>query len=193
MAEANGMDSLISAMSDEDLAGLKVKYAGNASVETLIDGILATRVKEAEQVKVKEAFGKDIGKLFAKLPHPEDIFNIYARWGEVDVVDGEPEPVVINGETEMRSPTHKEHQWIVEVNYTHRLTASGTPASPTTSKRAITVFKRDGTMLVEKGHFASASRACEALGLTTGGDSATRVLARDGYITEPYTGAEVTS
>jgi len=185
-------DELINAMSNEDLQGLREKYADNESITTLIDGILQTRIKAQEQLEAKAKFEAGIHKLFAKLPHPEDVYNVYVRWGEVEVIDGEEvETEITNGDgtktTEMRAPKHKEFQWIVEVNHATQVKSSGT-TTPTTSKRAITVFKRNGTNLEDKGHFASATKACEALGLTIGGDSATRVLARDGYITEPYTG-----
>lgn len=182
---ANEMDGLIQAMSDTDLAELKAKYSDQPSVATLIDGILETRQAEAEQTKAKTQFTNGIAKLFAKLPHPEDVYNVYARWAEVEVETGEAEEVEVNGETEMRTPMAKVFQWVVEVNHATRSTTA-TSGEPKVSKRAITVFKRNGTQLEEKGHFASASKACEALGLTIGGDSAIRVLARDGFITEPY-------
>lgn len=198
------MDELIKAMSNKDLTELKGKYSNNPSVVTLIDGILETRGKEAQQVKARQKFTDGIGKLFATLPHPDDIANVYASWQEVDVESGEAEEVEVvdvlavtdkDGKittpavmkTESRIPTVKVHQWVVEVNKGFRV-ASGGGSTPTTSKRAITVFKREGLALNEKGHFASASKACEALGLTIGGDSATRVLAREGYITEAFEG-----
>ena len=190
------MDELIKAMSDKDLAELKGKYESNPSVVTLIDGILETRGKEKAQAKAKAKFTDGVGKLFATLPHPEDIANVYASWREVDIESGEAEEVEVVADdgtktTETRIPTIKVFQWVVEVNKGFR-SVSG-DSSPKSSKRAITVYKREGLNLAEKGHFASASKACEALGLTIGGDSATRVLARDGYITEAYEGTDFTS
>ena len=193
------MEELIKAMSDEDLVALKDKYADNPSVATLIEGILETRNKEAEQVKAKAQFASGLSKLLAKLPHPEDVHNIYIRWAEVDVPieGGVAEDVDVvdadgNTTTESRIPMGKEFQWVVEVNkgFTVNRSASG---SPSTSKRAITVYKRNGTQLEDKGQYASASKACEVFGLTIGGDSAMRVLAREGYITEPYEGTNTTS
>lgn len=198
------MDELIKAMSDKDLAELKKKYANNPSVVTLIDGILETRSKEASQVKARQKFTDGIGKTFATLPHPDDIANVYASWREVEVEQGEPEevevvvtPAVMDKDgkittpavtsPEMRTPTVLVWQWVVEVNKGFKV-ASGASGEAKTSKRAITVFKREGLALNDKGHFASASKACEALGLTIGGDSATRVLTREGYITEAYEG-----
>jgi len=205
------MNELIGAMSDNDLAELKVKYSDNPSVTTLIDGILEARQKEAVEHKAKDDFTKGITKLFAKLPHPEDVYNVFARWGEVEVEDTtqeaeEVEVVVTPAEVDKdgnitteavvekqdRYPTTKAFQWIVEVNHATRV-SSTTTGEPKVSKRAITVFKRNGTQLEAKGNYASASKACEALGLTIGGDSATRVLSRDGYISEPYDGTDFAS
>jgi len=212
------MDELIKAMSDSDLMELKGKYVDNSSVVTLIDGILETRGKEAEAIKVKVDFERGIAKLLAKLPHPDDVHNIYVRWGEVDVADGELEEVVFDSKGvvipmtlliedmtpeqldelgsytyETRQPSHKEFQWIVEVNHATKVTGNSTTGVTTASKRAITVYKRNGTQLELKGHYASASKACEALGLIIGGDSAIRVLARDNYITESYEGVDYSS
>lgn len=202
------MDELIAAMSNEDLAELKTKYGDNAGVVTLIDGILETRGKEAEQVKVIEDFESSLDN-FANgkkrngepnLPHPEHIYNIVFRWTTVDEVDttAEPEEVeIVDGDgnkvKEMRQPTIQVHKWVVETNKGITVRTGGGSGTPATSKRAITVFKRDGTNLELKGHYQSASKACEALGLTIGGDSATRVLARDSFIVEPYDGTDFTS
>lgn len=196
------MDELIAAMSNSDLAELKVKYVENQSVATLIEGILDGRAKEQAQVEAKEAFEGAIAK-FANgvnkqgkpyLPHPDDVSNVFLRWGEVTIEVGEEEEVSITNpdtnelETVMRKPTQVVSQWIVEVNArTTKLTSGNDGGSAQkTSKRAITVFKRNGTQLEPKGNYPSASKACEALGLTIGGDSATRVLAREGYWVEAF-------
>ena len=188
-----GQEELLNAMSDEDIEKAKVQYADNASVILLLDGILETRAKVAVEAKAKADFERGITKLFSKLPHPEDVHNVYVRWGEVDVPAGEPEEVeVVNGDgtktTEMRQPSVKQYQWVVQVNKSVVVNRGESGKANTTSKRAIKVFKRNGTQLEDKGNYGSATKACEALGLTIGGDSATRVLARDGYITEPFTG-----
>lgn len=207
------MDELIGLMNDSDLLELKDKYSTNPSVVTLIDGILEGRANTAREVEAKAKFESGIAKLFTKLPHPEDVNNVFVRWGKVEVPDTtkdaeevevvETPAKVKDGEivedavmkTETRYPMLEVYQWIVEVNArTAKLTgdtSSGGSQAP--SKRAIKVFKRDGLELVDKGNYASASKACEALGLTIGGDSATRVLARDGFIVEPYTGTDVAS
>lgn len=208
------MDELIQAMSNDELEAIKTKHSDNPSILTLIDGILETRVKEAEQVQAKAKFTSGITKLFDKLPHPEDIYNVVARWSIVDEVDttAEPEEVEIvetpaevdkDGKiitpavmvTESRQPTVQVSKWIVETNkgITVRAAGGGGNGEPKTSKRAITVKKIEGDTLIPKGNFASASKACEHLKLTIGGDSATRVLSREGYMTVPYEGTDFTS
>lgn len=196
------MDELINAMSDEDLADMKVKYSDNPSVVTLIDGILETRGKAKAQAKAKAKFEKGIAKLFLDLPHPEDIHNVYVRWAEVEeeILDGIAEEVeVVDGEgnksTEMRQPTTKVFKWVVETNKGFTAGRQGT-TTPTASKRAITVSKRgqdNPNQLELVGHFASASKACELLKLVIGGDSATRVIQREGLFIEPYEGTELTA
>lgn len=191
-----GMDELILAMSNEDLATLKAKYSDNEAVTKLIEGILETREKAEAEARAKVEFEKGITKLFAKLPHPEDVHNVYVRWGEVEVEDTsvEGEAIeVINPDTqevttEMRYPKHTEYQWIVQVNKATKVMAGSGEAK--TSKRGITVYKRVGLNLELVGHYASASKACEALSLPVGADSAGRVLDREAYIREPYDGTD---
>lgn len=210
------MDTLIQAMSDEDLAGMKVKYADNPSVATLIDGILEARNKEQAQAKAKEGFETSLARFVngvtkkgkPYLPHPEDVYNIYIRWGEVDepIPDAEADTIYFKDDvvvateaesdrSEQRQPTTKVHKWIVETNKGFS-TAKPTGTSPAASKRAILLSKRDEanpSQLIEVGKFASASKACESLKLTIGGDSATRVLQREGLFIEPYEGTDYTS
>lgn len=199
-----GME-LINAMSKEDLEGVKEKHADNESIVKLIDGIMEARVREEAEVRAKLDFEKGITRMFAKLPHPEGVHNIYTRWGEVEIPNGEPEevetvltpaitdkegntttPAVMTKET--RTPTRKEFQWIVQVNHSVRVTSGN--GTPTTSKRAITVMRRNGLNLEPIGNFPSASKACEHLRIPLGGDSGNRVLARENYITEPYEGTD---
>jgi len=187
------MDELIQAMSIAELGTFKEQYKDNESIITIIDGYLEVKVKQEAQEKAKADFTKVIAKMVNKLPHPEDIHNIHMRWAEVEVEDttAEAEEVEIDGVKELRYPKHTEHQWIVELN--KGFTVGKASGQPTASKRAITVHKRNGTQLEFVGNFPSASKACEHLNTPTGGDSATRVLSRDGYIADPYTGTDFTS
>lgn len=203
------MEELIQAMSNEDLAKLKQDHEDSQSIATLVDGILEARANEVEQAKAKKAFEAGIAKLFAKLPHPEDVHNVYIRWADVEVEDksAEPEevevvvtPAEINKDgkittpavmgKEKRYPTIKGFAWVVEVN---KGFATSRVSGSSANKRAITLFKREGLKLVDKGNYPSASKACASLGITIGGDSASRVLSREGYIIEPYTGTDYTS
>ena len=189
------MDALIEAMSDKDLLGMKTKHAGNDTVTALIDGIIAERKAKVEQAEAQARFEDGISKLFADLPHPESIANIYVRWAEADVPDGAPEQVTVDGKTEMRQPTKKLFKWVVETNKGFKsITGSGVTTAP--RKRGITVSKRDATnpaQLVLVGHFPSASKACDHLKLIVAGDSAVRVIQREGMFIEPYDGTEYTS
>lgn len=190
------MEELINVMSDEELVALKDKFANNLSIATLIEGILATRAKDTEQAKAKTDFGRGITKLFAKLPHPDDIHNVYARWGEVEVVDSEPEEIEVNGEMVMRSPSHKEFQWIVSVNHATQVRQGATSTNEVkANKRAVTVFRHNPDGADQNvGNFSSCQKAVDYLGIpNTGKDDARRILDRDGYYTKPYDGTDYTS
>lgn len=205
------MDELIQAMSIAELQTFKTTYQENASIQTIIDGYIEVKVKQETQAKAKNAFGNQISKMVDKLPHPDDVHNVYLAWREVDVEDTSQEPemvdvvvtqAVVDGagnittpaaiEPQPRYPTHKVYQWVVELNKGFQV---GRVANnqPTTNKRAITLHKRNGVSLELVGNFTSASKACDHLKITIGGDSAPRVLARDGYILDPYTGTDYIS
>lgn len=195
-------DLLVKAMSNEDLEALKVKYAGNQSMTTLIDGILEVRHKEEAQAKLVKDFEAKVSKL-AKLPQPpEGIHNIYLVWREVEEPQGEPELLAedvckANGLEvgTIRQATIKVWKWVVETNKGFqpvKATNKDDGGEASATKRGITVYKRTGTTLEAKGNYRSASKACETFKLPLGGDSAMRVLARNGYITEPYLGSDFT-
>lgn len=204
------MDALIQAMSIPELENFKANYKDNESVTKILDGYIEVKGREAIQAKAKLDFAKAIGKLADKLPHPDDVHNVYLRWAEVDVEDTTLEaeeveivvtPAVTDGEgnvttpavkeMQTRYPMHKANQWVVELNKGFSVGKSS--SQPTTSKRAITLNKRQGQTLEFVGNYASASKACEALSIPIGGDSATRVLAREGYILDAYNGTDFTS
>lgn len=187
-------NAFIEAMDEEAIKGQLEKYKDNPSVVTLLNGVLEARIREEAERKAEVDFERAIGKIVAKLPHPEKVHNIYIRWGEVEVPTGEPdEEVVIDGEPEMRTPTRKEYQWVVQVNKAVSIGRGASGNGSKVSKRAIMVMKRNGLALQPVGNFPSASKACEYLKIPLGGDSGNRVLAREGYITEAYEGNEYTS
>ena len=195
---------LLQAMSDKDIAEYLNKFKDNESVITLLNGILATRKAEAEAKKAEEEFTAKLLKL-AKLPAPPaNIHNVGLFWREVEVPQGEPEEVEvikqIDGKDtkvkETRQPTTKVWQWVTETNVSNTKLGksnTGTDTTTKTSKRAITLNKRNGNVLNFVGNFKSGSAACEHLKLNTGGDSANRVLQREGYIIDPYNGTDFTS
>lgn len=191
------MDNLVNAMSNEDLQNLRAKYPNEDSVTTLIDGILEARAKEEVQAKAKLDFEKGIAKLLAKLPHPDDVHNIYVRWAEVDVEDEGVEAVVLSPdvckandlpEGTTRIPTHKEFKWVVETNKGFK-----PQATKATSKRAITIYKHNPQGADEEiGNFPSYQKAADHLKIVVGGDSAKRAVEGHQYYGLPYAGSDIT-
>lgn len=189
-------NDLINAMSDKQLADFKVMYKDNPKVIALIDSILEGRKQEAIKAKVKSDFEAKIANL-AKLPPPPDgIYNIYMVYGDVDDTS-KPEVVkltdaktgVVTEET--RYPKIK--AWTIATNHADQIrrgTGSNAANGDTTSKRAITVYKRAGNQLETQGNFRSGSKACDFLKLDYAGNSAVRVLRDNGYIVESYSGTD---
>ncbi len=187
------MDELIQAMSIAELTNFKATYKENESITKIIEGYIEVKTRQEAQAKAQADFAKAIAKLADKLSHPEDIHNVYLAWakGEEPIPDSEPEEVMVDGEPTMRQPMQEVWGWHVEVNKGFQVTR-GT-STPVASKRSITLNKRDGQTLNFVGNYLSASKACEALSIPVGSDSATRVLQRDGYILDPYTGTDFQS
>lgn len=205
------MDELIQAMSIPELQKFKGQYSDNDSIVKIVDGYIEVKQKQVAQEKAKADFTRVIARLINKLPHPNDVHNVYMRWAEVEVEDTSGEPEMVNittkeavldkdgsviesavSEEQPRYPKHMEYQWVVELNKGFRVGAGAT-GEASVSKRAVTLNKRDGQQLTFVGNFPSASKACEHLKIALGGDSATRVLNREGYILDPYTGTDYTS
>ena len=190
------MDELIQAMSIPELEDFKEHYKNSESVTKIIDGYIEVKTRQEAQAKAKADFEKAIGKLLGKLPHPEDVHNIYMRWAKHDepIPDSEAVEVMVDGKPEMRQPMQEVWGWEVETNKGFSVGRTTRPdGTAIASKRAITVNKRQGQALEFVGNYPSASKACEHLGITLGGDSATRVLNREGYILDAYTGTDFTS
>lgn len=204
-------NELTKTMTMAELIKLGKQYPSNKSVQELVQGILAARKVEEEARQAEADFTVKVMEL-AKLPKPPDsIHNIHLRWGEVEESDmSQPEvevevittpatygadgkiiTVAIMGK-EMRHPMRKVIKWIVETNKGFQVGKTAEAGTPMISKRAITVNKRNGNILAFVGNFPSASKAAEYLKLTLVGDSATRVLTREGYIIDAYTGTDYT-
>jgi len=197
-------NNMFNNLSDEQIEAGLIKYKNVPSIITLLEGIKQVReanrqqAKEAmialaETEKVKVEFASKVAKL-AKLPAPpEGIVNVYLAWTDMpDTTKPEEVEVVKDDGSKVmktRYPTIK--GWKVETNKGFQVSKSGQGKGATT-KRAIVVSKRVGNTLEPVGCFKSASQACEYLKLPIGADSASRVLQREGYFSEPYTGSDFT-
>ncbi len=183
-------NDLVNAMSDKQLEAFKKQYAGNEKVTVYIEAILAGRTKEAEEAKVKDAFEAKVLELVNLPKPPETIHNIYMAWRETDDTT-KPEEVEVAGVKSIRYP--KIWKWVTEVNHaTDKVSKGEGSATTSAGKRAITVYKRNGTSLMAIGNFHTGSSACDHLKLDYAGTSAVRVLRDGGYIVETYTGTSFT-
>lgn len=201
------MDELIQAMSIAELLKFKETYKDNESIGKVLDGYIEVKQKQEAQDKAKEAFGKAIEKLADKLPHPEDVHNVYLAWREVDEEDTSQEPIMVDIvvkqavvdsegriaepaviEPQPRYPTHKVNKWVVEVNKGFQVGKITTTSQSEATRRAITVWKRNGTNLEEIGKYPSGAEACKDLSIPCVGDNPIRVLGREGYLVERFDG-----
>jgi len=196
-------NTLINAMTVEQLEAMKEANRENEGVVTLINGILLARQSEVLKVEVEAKFAKDIEKLTTKLPHPDNAHNVYLAWQEVEQDDttqpAEEVDVVDDSgshSTEQRFPKVKVSKWVVTVNKAMNLSGGSKAKSESTLKRAITVSKvseSDPNQLVPVGNFKTAVQACKHLDLDATGTSGNRVLRDNGYIERPYNGNDFTS
>jgi hypothetical protein len=187
------MDNVfISVMTDKDLLDYKAKYSTNPILVKLVDDTLAERKLALETKRVEEKFTSKLLTL-AKLPAPpESIHNVYLAWKQVEVPQEIPDGASEAKIAELKATPIKTWQWVTEVNKGFT-SGKSTDGSKQVSKRAITVNKRDGQTLKFVGNFQSGSKACEHLKLSTNGDSAMRVLSREGYIVDAYNGTDYTA
>lgn len=199
------MPAIYDAMSIDDIQKQIEMYQDNPSVVAILNGYIEVKRKELVSKQVEVNFNKEVQKLVDKLnkmEKPNTVYNIYIPHREVEEEDTtqEPEEVEVTneaGETvkEVRYPKIKNKKWISELNKGFQVRTSTSASGKTSvSKRAITVkrINPDDT-LSTVGNFPSASIACKHLSIPTGGDSATRVLQRDGYLIQPYEGSEYTA
>jgi len=114
------MDNLYAELPNDELEALKAKYPDNASITSLIDGILEARGKEEEATKIRDTFSKKVAKLASLPDPPEGVYNVYLRWAEVEDDSVEPVEVKLPDEkTEMRLP--KVWKWVVEINHADKV------------------------------------------------------------------------
>lgn len=179
------MDALVQAMTKSEVLEALKLYKGNARLEPMLKTALQDiEAREQTEANIK-AFSDKVAKL-AKLPvPPSDVHNIILYWKEVEVSDGKPQDVVIDGKHEMREGIIKQWQWEVTTNHAcYEPSKAKSSTTPKTAKLAIRVYKRNGSTLDVIGEYANATKACEALKLVLNGDSGTRVLQRNGYFVE---------
>ena len=178
---------IVQVMDDEDLAKLAEANKGREDVRLAIETELFTRLTAREFEARKAEFEAKVTELAGLPEPPAGIHNVFMSYKGVEVPIGEAVEVKVKGQdgkmvTEMRQPTETRRQWVVEVNHADRVGA--VKVTDKAAKREIRVLKRDGMSLKEIGIFANATKACDHLKLEIGGDSANRVLSRNGYITE---------
>lgn len=192
------MSNELAELTTQDLIELRGKYEGNDSIARLVDGIVEARLKTMHEVEVSERFANILDTTFnnpdTPLVPPDGIVNVFMRWGEVEV------DKVVRTEGRGKNKVSvvekvKEYRWIIEPNkvLTYTTPKGSAPSAPTKSKRAIKVLKIDGTSVTEIGKFHDGESALKFLGIANKGDSAPRVLSREGYITQPYDGVDYTA
>jgi hypothetical protein len=190
--ENNPLFTSLKDASNESLMALREQNKDSESVVTLVDSILKAREVEELANIGKLEFVASVADLINLPAPPQGVYNLFLAWQEVEIPVGEPEEVEVSDgknkkHMETRQATEKVMQWVITTNHACKVgkTTSGEKAAP---KRSITVYKREGLNLEPVGNFDNGKNACEHLNLTVGGDSALRVLAREGYIVEPYNG-----
>ena len=182
-AIANNND-LIAVMTDKQLIAFKAQYKDNPKITAYIDAVLAGRVKEAEELKVKTDFEAKV-KGLANLPTPPaGIVNVHMAYKEVET-NGKPETIVVDGKPEVRTPKVKSWQWVVTTNHVEQVKRGEGGKSETTSKRAITVYKLNSGKLEFMGNYSAGSKACADLKIDAGAGSANLALTKAGYVVTP--------
>jgi len=193
------MNELLEAMSIAELKRFKSQYKNNEAVCKIVDGYIEARLKEEQANKAKDTLKTSLLDTLSKLDKPDDLYNIYLRFAEVEEVDEDAEAVEVeivdddgNKHTELRKPTRKVKQWVVEFNKAFTVISKSSGGS-NGSKRAISVYKHHTDKADELiGHFPTGSDACKYLGIKVGGNSAPRLLRESGYILQPYEGTDFT-
>lgn len=196
-------NDLLDVMSVDELVQFKAAYPNNESLAKIVDGYIEVKRAEEARVEAKAKFETGIAKMVAKLPHPDDIYNVYLRWAEVEEAVGEPEVVevpLMNTETgrqvvgeegklmtttEMRQPTTKVWKWVVETNKAFPVVGKATSGGSGNGspKRAITVkrLEPDNTVTV-LGTFDSGADFCRTHGIDYTNNSPIRALKSAGYL-----------
>ena len=184
------MDELIQAMSIEELLKFKESYPGNTSLATIVDGYIEVKQREVDKAEAKAKFEKEIAKLVVKLPHPEDVYNVYLRWAKTDEPMGEVELVELpDGGTEERQATTEVWKWVVETNKALPvLKSSGKGSGNGSPKRMIVVKKLEGDTVTTLGTYESGADFCRQHEIDYTNNSPIRALKSQGYL--PFLAAD---
>lgn len=201
----NGFDSLDKAT----LQALQVQFKDNPNVLALVNASLATIEANEMEEKKRLDFEKSLNAIKLTNP-PSGVYNVFGHYGEVEVEDKSQAKVEVevvkekavldeNGNItkpaimgkEMRHPKIKVMQWVWVVNHVCKA-QNGSQASEKRTKQ-VHVFKHNVNGAdIDYGIYSSAEAFTKDLewiddngikhkGVSSGKDSATRVLARYGY------------
>jgi len=187
--------TLFASLTDKQLREARAKYKDVPKVLELIEQVETDRkekqaeaeaqfAKLAELEANKALFEAQVANLVQNLTNPpEGVYNIHLRYAKTtEAVEA----------TETTEAMPEVWGWVLEVNKATEVKPA-TARKATSQKRGITVEKREGDRIVPVGNFKTASEACKHLGIAIGGDSAVRVLAREGYLTSQYEGDQFTT
>lgn len=210
------VEQLLRDLPQDQLLAIKTKYPFYAQqVEAELVRRVGAELKAQGELEKLIAIGEETRKFQDKATKlvkslgtpPESIINLHYRWAEVtEEVEGAeaeklPDDVCKANGLElgtMRKPIVKVWKWVVEVNKGFQVPkqAQG-EGQPSISKRAVTVYKRDGASNQLVGNFHNYAEACRSLALTCAGsmggtDSGGRVLTLNGYVFDAYEGEDWT-
>lgn len=192
------VDTLLENLSKDQALAMKEQFSDNPTIV----GILDARIAEIESEEKAEAVKVEFLASLPKPANPPDgVHNIFARWSmqyrhltkaeKVEVKKTIPDITQEDLDKKMVEVGWGWNEWEFNKGFT---VSSGSGKTTSASKRAITVKKiNEDDTLTTIGNFPSASVACEHLKINIGGDSASRVLDREGYVRVPYTGTEYTA
>ena len=190
---------LLDLFSDEELAAKREANKDRPEVVAAIDAKLEAKAVAQAKAIAMEEFMALIPTL--ELPDaPEGVLNIYRAWGKVKRHLNKAErkelqtlhPDLTDQDLDNRLVETDQWgwgDWVINKAMTQGKVGSGA-REVSTRKLAISVLKRDGTNLTPIGNFQTSKAACDYLDLTTGKDSARRVLEAHHFVIDTYEGAD---
>jgi hypothetical protein len=178
----NGTINLEELMTDEQLQTTITQYKDNASVVAYLQGIVTKRAAIAEANKIKSDFEEKINKMAGKIVFPAGILNVLIRNTEVELPDANDASKMVK-------------VWKTQIIVNHacnidKKTTSNTTSNTTSTKRGITVSKRNGQQLETLGNFRSGAEFDRHMKLDYTNQSPMLILRKAGYIADEYDGAD---